>query len=317
MSARKTERLLNLVIALLSTRGYLTAAQIIEVVAGYEADGESARRMFERDKEELRELGVPLQTGTLSTWDDEPGYRIPRDAYALPDLHFQPDEAAAVGLAARLLSTATLGEAAGRALVKLRAAGLDVEPPPSFEPRADAGDPSFDALLAAVRGGLSVHFHYRTRGTGEPTERHVDIWGVVSWRGRWYAVGHDHARADARVFRLDRIVGKVRTGPAVKVGPAEGLELRHMVAESQPGDMPVTATLRVRAGAGLELRRRALTCTPAGDGDGDILEVPFGDPRRLADTIAGYGASVLVDGPPELRQLVIEVLAVAAQRVSA
>ena len=78
MSARKTERLLNLVIALLSTRGYLTAAQIIDVVAGYEGDGESARRMFERDKEELRELGVPLQTGTQSTWDDEPGYQIGR-----------------------------------------------------------------------------------------------------------------------------------------------------------------------------------------------------------------------------------------------
>ncbi|MCU1676149.1 MAG: transcriptional regulator-like protein [Frankiales bacterium] len=314
MSARKTERLLNLVIALLSTRGYLTAAQIIEAVAGYEADGESARRMFERDKEELRELGVPLQTGTQSTWDDEPGYRIPRDAYALPDLNFQPDEAAAIGLAARLLSTATLGEAAGRALVKLRAAGLDVEPPPSFEPRGDAGDPSFTALLAAVRAGQSVHFGYRTRGTGEPAERHVDLWGVVSWRGRWYAVGHDHARADARVFRLDRIVGDVRPGPAVKVGRPDGLELRHMVAESQPGDHPLTATVRVRPGTCLDLRRFAASITPAGDVD--VLDIPFGDTRRLGDLIAGHGASAVVDSPDELRAAVIAALESAAQAVA-
>ncbi len=313
MSARKTERLLNLVIALLSTRGYLTTAQIIEAVAGYEADGESARRMFERDKEELRELGVPLQTGTLSTWDDEPGYRIPRDAYALPDLHLQPDEAAAIGLAARLLSTATLGEAAGRALVKLRAAGLDVEPPPGFEPRADASDPSFAPLLSAVRAGRSVHFRYRTRGTGEPAERHVDMWGVVSWRGRWYAVGHDHARADARVFRLDRIVGDVRPGEPLQVGPPEGLELRHLVAESQPGEMPLTATLRVRRGAGLELRRRAASTTSVGGHD--ILEVPYGDGQRLGDVIAGYGAAVVVQAPPELRAVVIDLLSAAAREV--
>jgi proteasome accessory factor B len=314
VSARKTERLLNLVIALLSTRGYLTAAQIIGAVAGYDADGESARRMFERDKEELRELGVPLETGSQSAWDDEVGYRIPRDAYALPDVHFEPDEAAAVALAARLLSTASLGAAAGRALVKLRAAGLDVEPPPTFEPRAEAGDASFGDLLSAVRQGASVHFAYRTGGTGLQSERHVDVWGVVSWRGRWYAVGHDHARADARVFRLDRIAGAVRLGEPATVPPTPGLELRHMVAESQPRDTGVTAKLRVRPGAGYELRRRA-TSTATG-GAYDVLEVPFSDLRRMADLVAGYGASAVVDAPGELRAAVVETLTASAGAAS-
>jgi proteasome accessory factor B len=314
VSARKTERLLNLVIALLSTRGYLTAAQIIGAVAGYDADGESARRMFERDKEELRELGVPLETGSQSAWDDEIGYRIPRDAYALPDVHFEPDEAAAVALAARLLSTASLGQAAGRALVKLRAAGLDVEPPPTFEPRADAGDASFATLLTAVRQGSSVHFAYRTGGTGQRSDRHVDVWGVVSWRGRWYAVGHDHARADARVFRLDRIAGAVRLGEPATVPPTPGLELRHMVAESQPADAGVTATIRVRAGAGYELRRRATSTTP--DGDNDVLEVPFSDRRRMADLVAGYGSSAVVTDPGELRDEVVATLTAAALAAS-
>ena len=135
----------------------------------------------------------------------------------------------------------------------------------------------------------------------------------MSWRGRWYAVGHDHSRADARVFRLDRIAGAVRTGPPVKVGPPEALELRHMVAESQPSDHALTATVRVRPGAGLELRRRALTVDQAA-GEFDVLEVPYGDARRLGDLIAGYGSSVIVDAPAELRAVVVDALRAAAAR---
>jgi hypothetical protein len=96
MSARRTERLLNLVIALLATRRWLTKEQIRAAVPQY-ADGESAEafdRMFERDKEDLRELGVPIVTGTDSAWfDDEIGYRIDRDAYALPPVQIDAERA--------------------------------------------------------------------------------------------------------------------------------------------------------------------------------------------------------------------------------
>src|SRR5437763_12399101 len=107
VSRPRTERLVNLVICLLSTRRFLTAAQIAGTVPGYEHDPEDPRdheafqRKFERDKAELRELGVPLETGTASVFDAEPGYRIARRDYALPDIPLAPDEAAAIGLAAR------------------------------------------------------------------------------------------------------------------------------------------------------------------------------------------------------------------------
>ena len=101
MSRTRTERLVNLVICLLSTRRFLTAAQIAATVPGYEHDPEDPRdheafqRKFERDKAELRELGVPLETGTASVFDTEPGYRIAHREYALPDILLSPDEAAA------------------------------------------------------------------------------------------------------------------------------------------------------------------------------------------------------------------------------
>jgi hypothetical protein len=86
---------MNLVIALLSTRGYLTAERIRANVAGYAEcrTDEAFSRMFERDKNELRDLGIPLETGRASSFDPIEGYRIKRDAYALPDIDLTPDEA--------------------------------------------------------------------------------------------------------------------------------------------------------------------------------------------------------------------------------
>ena len=102
MSRRKTERLLGLVVCLLSSPRYLTAVQIRAAVPGYPESFEAFKRMFERDKEELRELGIPLETGFNSAGDDEAGYRIPRQAYVLPEIRLEPDEAAVLSLAARV-----------------------------------------------------------------------------------------------------------------------------------------------------------------------------------------------------------------------
>src|SRR4028119_437364 len=104
MSRRKSERLMNLVIALLVTRQYLTKERIRTVVEGYHRQSDEAfERMFERDKEELREIGIEIEVGNFEElFDDEPGYRIRRDAFELPDIHLEPDEAAVVGLAARV-----------------------------------------------------------------------------------------------------------------------------------------------------------------------------------------------------------------------
>ena len=116
MSKRKTERLLGLVVCLLSTRRYLTADQIREAVPGYPEQDDLFKRMFERDKEDLRELGVPLETGLNHPFDDDAGYRIRRQAYELPELRLEPDEAAVLGLAARVWQRAELaGRGRGRA----------------------------------------------------------------------------------------------------------------------------------------------------------------------------------------------------------
>ena len=313
VSAKKTERLLNLVICLLATRRFLGVQEIRAAVPGYEqGTEESFRRMFERDKEELRELGIPLETGTNSAaHDDEPGYRIARRDYELPDIVLEPDEAAALGLAARLWQSAPLAGATGRALLKLQAAG--VEPgtaPAALEPRVGASEPSFEGCLAAVRDGRAVSFSYRTSGTSAPADRHVEPWGVVSWRGRWYLVGHDTDRGAERVFRLSRIVGTVRAvGPAGAVVPPDGVDLRASVGRMAVEEPRTTARVALRPGAGWELRREAADSADDPDREGwTVVDVGFADPERFADRVTGYGADAVVLSPPEARDAVVRRL---------
>ena len=239
MSKRKTERLLGLVVCLLSTRRYLTAEQIRAAVPGYPENEDLFKRMFERDKEDLRDLGVPLETGLNNPFDDEAGYRVRQQAYQLPELHLEADEAAVLGLAARVWQRAELAGAAAGALLKLRAAGVDstVDVPhqTDIEPRLGTREPAFGQLWEAVRDRRPVTFEYRAAGRSVPQRRELEPWGVVNRKGRWYVAGLDRGRQATRVFRLSRISGPVKfcglpgtvTVPGRRGRARAGAELGH------------------------------------------------------------------------------------------
>jgi proteasome accessory factor B len=317
MAQRRTERLLNLVICLLSTRRYLTKEEIRASVEGYSEGQDAFERAFERDKEELRELGIPLEIGSNDPlFDDEIGYRIRRDAYELPPIALDADEIAVLGLAARFWQRVTLADASSRALVKLKSTAT--EPAAELvgiEPLVVRDERGFDVLWDAVNDRRVVEFDYRTRD-GSTSRRTLEPWGLVSWHGRWYVVGHDRGRDAERVFRLGRVQGEIT--PVGKPGafdPPQNLDLRAAVREFE-GPMPDrgTAELLVRAGSGVGLRRRA---TPA-PADGvaptgwDRLLVPYRDDYALAEEVLGYGADVVVVAPAEVRRLVRERLAAVA-----
>ncbi len=313
MSARRTERLLNLVIALLATRRWLTKEQIRQAVPQY-AENDSVEafdRMFERDKEALRELGVPLETGNSSSWfDDELGYRIDPDAYALPEITFTPAELAVLGLASRVWQQASLAGPAARALVKLKALGVETDSASlvGIEPRVSTNEPSFDRLYAATRDRAPVSFSYRKGGRGEPERRRVEPWRISSWHGRWYLIGYDRDRQDSRVFRLSRVSGQVqRIGEPGTVEAPDGVDAHAVLRAVVVASPDRTARLRVDPHSGQVLRRRAQA--PAHTED---IEVGFADVDELAAEVAALGARAEVIDPPDLREAVVVLLKGAA-----
>src|SRR5690606_20212299 len=128
------------------------------------------------DKDELRSLGVPIEVGQLDAFfDDEPGYRVRPDEFALPDIALEPDEAAVVGLATRVWQHATLAKATTEAVRKLTASGVDIDMSALdiAQPRISADEPSFDVFWEAVQERRVVEFDYLRASEQEPTRRRV------------------------------------------------------------------------------------------------------------------------------------------------
>lgn len=307
------ERLLSLTVALVSSQYGLTKEQILSSVSGYRerrqegASLDALEKMFERDKEELRNLGMPLQTvGDSADPDDlrEARYLIPKTDYVLPeDVSFSPAEVAVLNLAGAVWSESSLSPDAMSALRKIRALGIDVdEPIIGFAPRVNLHDPAFAGLQRAHEQARVVRFPYLKPGDAAPKERRVAPLALIVFEGRWHVFGIDLDIDAERTFLLSRIAGDV-------VVTSEGFEpaLREGAgARAEEGLQEVAtrnvAVLEVRPDteAELRLRRRGLLDPGAG-----VLRLPFVDVHVLADELASYGPEVYVREPAQLRAEVI------------
>lgn len=318
MTANKSERLLNLLILLLVSRTFVSKERIRDAIEEYrnQRSADAFEKMFERDKDELRSLGIPIEVGNLDAFfDDEQGYRVKRDAFELPQVELEPDEAAVVGLAARVWQHAGLAEATSQALLKLKAAGVetDREALDVVQPRLVADEPAFDAMWGATQTRTPVAFDYR-RGDGTaPGRRHLQPWGVVSARGRWYVVGYDSDRGDTRLFRLSRVLGEVATdGPPGSFVVPEGTDVRALSRALAPERPIGLAMLRVRTGAARDLRRRATSVTTSSEAGWDSVEVEYANLEALAGEVLAALEAVEAVAPAELRELVVERVGILA-----
>jgi len=136
----------------------------------------------------------------------------------------------------------------------------------------------------------------------------VEPWGVVSWRGRWYVVGHDRDREAPRSFRVSRIVGPVRAiGPSGVVSVPSDVDLLAMVRGGvEPAPVVGTARVWVAEGRAYGLRRLGRVVGPrryAGR-PGEEIELELRSLDTVARWLAGHGADIAVLGPPALAERV-------------
>jgi proteasome accessory factor B len=302
------ERLLNLVALLLETPTPLTFEQIRRVLEPYsQGNAESAKRMFERDKDVLREFGVPLELVDVDVWGTEQGYVIPKDKYYLPEIEFEPGE-----LVALLVAAQSGGEdpAAERGVRKLLygadggvLAGLAGGPLASG---SDARSNLVQVAAEAAQELRRVRFAYRT-SQGKVGDRHVDAWAMVFRAGHWYLVGHDLDREDIRAFRLSRMVGEIADAGQGSAPPADFRAADHVEAGPWAATGDDRATVRFSPDkAWFAASQFPGVDETASDDDGWIvLEIPMADEDAFAAMLLEYGPDAVVTSPASLRDAVI------------
>ncbi|MET0728624.1 MAG: WYL domain-containing protein, partial [Acidimicrobiales bacterium] len=301
--ARKLERLLNLTALLLDTTRPVTAEEIQERLEMYPDEQASFRRAFERDKDELRAMGIPLRVekvpGTMPAVD---GYRIPREEYALRDPGLQTDELAALHLAASAVQV--VGLPATQGLLKLGGLvepgdadlGVRVAPLPA--------DPNLAVLFGAVASRTPVQVRYHEQ------DRTIDPYRLEFQRGRWYLTGYDHLRQDERNFRLDRIEGPVSlTALPSFEAPSTTVPGRALGAWELGGEEPVRARLRID---GPQARWAVHHVGPdhvSEEADGSVIvELPVTNRAAFRAFVLSFLDHAEILDPPELRAELVEWL---------
>ncbi len=306
------ERLLNLVALLLETRAPLTFEQIRETLEPYRQEKvDSAKRMFERDKDLLRDYGVPLELVDVDAWGGDQGYVIPKDAYYLPEIAFTPEELGALLVAAQSGDENTAAE---RAVHKLLygadggvLAGLTGGPLASG---SDARSELVLAVAAAAQRYGRISFGYRT-SQGKASEREVDAFAMVFRGGHWYLVGHDRDRDDVRAFRLSRFTSEPEDR-GDGTSPPPGFSAADHV---QAGPWDASAEERAVIALSPEVAWWAASsltgATTIGAGEDGWVEVavPLADEQALAGLILQFGDDAVAREPASLREAIVERLA--------
>jgi proteasome accessory factor B len=315
--ADKTERLFNLIALLLNTSRPLSPDEIRRKIPGYDGSDVAFRRMFERDKEELRDLGLPLELVGTDVWEAEEGYRIRRERATLPELDLTADERAALSLAAQAWQGQAVPGDPERALMKLtlasKAAGPESGEGAYMRASVDASQPNLAPLFDAIARRKRVTFRYRGRSGGEAQERTVDPY-ALRFRGAWYLAGLDQLRNDVRHFKLDRVDGKVAVAdgrdpdfdvpPDVEAEVPRGPWAIESAEEARVAFAPETAWwVERRTGARREGERA----------DGWVeLTFPLSDREMFSSWILSFAADAVVVAPDDLRELTVARLRSAA-----
>ncbi len=304
--SRKSERLVNLTIALLATRRYLTKSEIFRTVAGYDGEADARDRMFERDKDDLRSLGIELELGSHDPlFEDEAGYRIKPERYSIQLSDLTPLEMLLLSKAADVWRDASLSSASSTGLRKLKALGLDSDPDeiPDLTARYSEIPEQLLDVIDALSLRREILFDYIG---SELMAKRRQVWPYhLSYsHNHWYLLAFDVDQQDIRRFRLDRFASPVETNSPAHHFPADNEGVQAVLA--QVSQETLLASVSVRVARGAKLRRDATLISS--DGEWDLLSVPYFDADELIFNLLWLGNDVRIESPQEVRDQLISAI---------
>ena len=303
--SRKIERLINLTIALLATQRYLTKSEIFRTVDGYEGSAETKERMFERDKDDLRTLGIAIDVGSFDPiFNDEAGYRIRSENYQLDLGEITPTEISLLSLAADAWQGAAFADAAQSAILKLSSIGVPADPIdiPGLSPKLSNSSADLETVTAAIASSDYLIFDYLATNL-ESQERTIIPFALSNRTGFWYVSGVDQEIQEVRTFRLDRVQGEIKLRK--NKDPFE-FPASFELSEADKGEIHRTAVIDVRKSKGYALRRLAISVKDLGEWD--QIKVPIYSLETLGAEILWHGDDVFVHEPSDLREYIVKQL---------
>jgi proteasome accessory factor B len=267
--------------------------------------------MFERDKEDLRSLGINIELGTFDPlFEDEAGYRISPETYALQIKDLDSVDVALLSQAARLWQEAALGESAQSGLRKLKGLGLESDLDTFVDVSATlrATPEQIPQLIEAVSLRSAITFEY----VGEDMKsqvRNLHPYRLSNTRGYWYLIGKDLDREAIRTFRVDRISSSIslQGRPDAYVVDSEAL----IEEEAKYFNQLKRARIAVRKGKAPQLRLGTLIHEK--NADWDLVEIEYRSEENLIQRVLWYGTDALIEEPENLREAIISRLEKAVE----
>ena len=306
MSDRKTERLINLTLALLATKRYLKKSEILSNVAGYEGTQEAKERMFERDKDDLRSLGIEIEVGDLDIFfEDEPGYRIPQKSYELNVPNLSGRELALLSIASSFWNDSVLAPNAQSGIRKLQSLGIPATLEFEFRMKYRFDNPSelLEEIAKAILQKSKIKFSYDSSSL---KVRHLEPYRIVFWNSYWYLIGMDIDRTGIRLFKLSRFLGGIEISK--KKNEFE-IPSDFAVADHLPkSDVEVihSAKIEIRRETGTLLRQRGKLLSQGSEYD--TYELNYENERVFLRELIWHGVNVRILEPANLKEQLLAII---------
>jgi proteasome accessory factor B len=303
VSAEKTERLINLTLGLLSSRRYLTKNEIFKSIAGYTGSPETMERMFERDKDELRSMGIEIEVGQLDPlFEDELGYLIKSSNFQIQPNDFTKDELLLMTMAANVWKESAFSNISKNALMKVSSIDGEVginSVALSLIDDSDLNQEHFQMILEAISSRNYLTFTYNNK------DRAVAPFALKSFNGFWYLIGQEISQP-IKVFKIVRIQSHIRIQKDhAKFEFPKNFNVDEFLHNGKNNPTRI-ATLKIRENRVNALRTKGEV--KIGSNGWDILQLTFDDSEQMIKDILWFADDVFVVEPADLRNEVISRL---------